>query len=120
MANEPITPTPESALGGSAETTPGTTRRRFLQGAGAAAGALVLGGIAGPSRGYAAPAAASVLPNGFNGDMSDLKHVVILMQENRSVDHYFGTLPGVRGFGDKQALRFQDGTSVFQQKDAKG
>lgn len=120
MANEPITPTLESALGGSDETTSGTTRRRFLQGAGAAAGALVLGGIAGPGRAYAAPAAASVLPNGFNGDMSDLKHVVILMQENRSVDHYFGTLPGIRGFGDKQALRFQDGTNVFQQKDAKG
>jgi phospholipase C len=42
------------------------------------------------------------------------------MQENRSLDHYFGTLPGVRGFDDKQALRFQDGTSVFQQKDANG
>ncbi len=26
------------------------------------------------------------------------------MQENRSFDHYFGTLRGVRGFGDKQAL----------------
>jgi phospholipase C len=52
--------------------------------------------------------------------MSDLKHIVILMQENRSLDHYFGTLPGVRGFSDKQALRFQDGTTVFQQKDASG
>ena len=29
-----------------------------------------------------------------------MKHVVILMQENRSFDHYFGTMPGVRGFGD--------------------
>lgn len=33
--------------------------------------------------------------------MSDLKHVVILMQENRSLDHYFGTFPGIRGFNDK-------------------
>jgi phospholipase C len=58
--------------------------------------------------------------SGFNGDMSDLRHVVILMQENRSFDHYFGALPGVRGFDDKQALTFQDGSSVFEQRDAGG
>ena len=39
------------------------------------------------------------------------------MQENRSFDHYFGTLSGVRGFGDKQALSYQNGTSIFQQPD---
>ena len=32
--------------------------------------------------------------------LSDIRHVVILMQENRSFDHYFGTLSGVRGFSD--------------------
>jgi phospholipase C len=32
--------------------------------------------------------------------LSDIEHVVILMQENRSFDHYFGTLSGVRGFSD--------------------
>jgi phospholipase C len=32
--------------------------------------------------------------------LSDVKHIVILMQENRSFDHYFGTLSGVRGFSD--------------------
>jgi phospholipase C len=26
---------------------------------------------------------------------------MILMQENRSFDHYFGSLSGVRGFGDQ-------------------
>src|ERR1700689_4258376 len=35
------------------------------------------------------------------GTIQDVKHVVILMQENRSFDHYFGTLRGVRGFGDR-------------------
>ena len=40
------------------------------------------------------------------------------MQENRSFDHYFGTLSGVRGFGDKQALTWQNGNSVFQQPDS--
>jgi phospholipase C len=117
MATDPVTPTSES--GG--ETTTGTTRRRFLQGAGVATGALMLGGIGGTGQATAAaPKPKYALPKGFKGNMSDLKHVVILMQENRSVDHYFGTLPGVRGFNDKQALRFQDGTTVFQQKDASG
>ena len=46
-----------------------------------------------------------------------MKHVVILMQENRSFDHYFGTLRGVRGFGDKQILTYPNGTSVFAQPD---
>ena len=113
MADDPIAPTPESGPGGA-------TRRRFLQGAGAAAGALMFGGIGGAGRAFAEPASGRGVPTGFRGDMSDLKHVVILMQENRSLDHYFGTLPGVRGFSDKQALRFPDGTSVFQQKDASG
>ena len=35
------------------------------------------------------------------GTIMDVEHVVILMQENRSFDHYFGTLRGVRGFGDR-------------------
>lgn len=35
------------------------------------------------------------------GALTDIEHVVILMQENRGFDHYFGTLSGVRGFGDR-------------------
>jgi phospholipase C len=35
-----------------------------------------------------------------SASLSDIAHVVILMQENRSFDHYFGTLSGVRGFSD--------------------
>jgi phospholipase C len=34
------------------------------------------------------------------GSLSKIEHVVVLMQENRSFDHYFGTMPGVRGFAD--------------------
>jgi phospholipase C len=41
------------------------------------------------------------LANGASNDLSAIKHVVVLMQENRSFDHYFGTMPGVRGFGEK-------------------
>jgi len=43
---------------------------------------------------------------------------VILMQENRSFDHYFGTLAGVRGFDDPDALKLPNGQSVFYQPDA--
>jgi phospholipase C len=34
------------------------------------------------------------------GTIQDVEHIVILTQENRSFDHYFGTLNGVRGFAD--------------------
>jgi phospholipase C len=47
----------------------------------------------------------------------DIQHVVILMQENRSFDHYSGTLSGVRGFDDPAALKLLDGQSVFHQPD---
>src|SRR5690348_1361888 len=50
----------------------------------------------------------------------DAEHVVILMQENRSFDHSFGTLRGVRGFNDPRALRLPNGNSVFVQTDAAG
>ncbi|WLQ43266.1 alkaline phosphatase family protein [Streptomyces laculatispora] len=96
------------------------TRRRMLRTAAVALGAMAAGPVAEAVGGARAGAAEYVLPKGFNGDMSDLKHVVILMQENRSFDHYLGQLPGVRGHHDKQVLRFQDGTDVFQQRDATG
>jgi phospholipase C len=39
-----------------------------------------------------------------SSNLRDIQHVVILMQENRAFDHYFGTLSGVRGFSDPHAL----------------
>ena len=51
------------------------------------------------------------------GSLRDVKHVVLLMQENRSFDHYFGTMAGVRGFGDTDAMRLSHGKSVFHQPD---
>jgi len=38
--------------------------------------------------------------------LTDIDHVVILIQENRSFDHYFGSYRGVRGFSD-QSVAFQ-------------
>jgi phospholipase C len=49
--------------------------------------------------------------------LNDIKHVVVLMQENRSFDHYFGTMAGVRGFSDPSALILPNGRSVFYQPD---
>jgi phospholipase C len=45
--------------------------------------------------------------------VSEIKHVVVLMQENRSFDHYFGAMPGVRGFADPSVQK-----SRFYQYDA--
>jgi phospholipase C len=39
-----------------------------------------------------------------------VKHVVILMQENRSFDHYFGALKGVRGFADRSTIMLPGGS----------
>ena len=70
------------------------TRREALRGAGAVGLAATAG--AGIEALFARAAAAE--PR--KGSLKDIEHVVILIQENRSFDHYFGTLSGVRGFGD--------------------
>jgi len=86
------------------------TRRRLLKGVAqlAAAAALM------PPNVRKALAQESTRP----GSLADIKHVVILMQENRSFDHYFGTMAGVRGFGDPDALQLASGRSVFYQPDS--
>jgi phospholipase C len=73
-----------------------------------------------------APAVAAVLPLNLNkalaipandrtGSIADVEHVIFLMQENRSFDHYFGTLRGVRGFADPHPVRLPSGRSVWHQ-----
>ncbi|MEV4557726.1 alkaline phosphatase family protein [Kitasatospora sp. NPDC049285] len=96
----------------------GLSRRGMLKAMGLLGGgsALAAGAAsAWPTDGAAAGTVAYALPDGFTGTIADLKHVVILMQENRSFDHYYGAMPGVRGFNDKQGLRFPNGTDVFSQ-----
>src|SRR5574340_1624748 len=79
------------------------SRRSFLARAAAVGGAAALSAWAGPiiDRAYASS------PGG--GSLSDIEHFVFLMQENRSFDHYFGTLRGVRGFDDPSPLWRQYG-----------
>jgi phospholipase C len=50
----------------------------------------------------------------------DAEHVVILMQENRSFDHCFGTLRGVRGFNDPRAVRLPNQNPVWLQTNVSG
>jgi phospholipase C len=70
-----------------------SSRRRLLKAALAAgAGALLPPSIA---------RAAAIAPDVRSGTLEDVQHVVILMQENRAFDHYFGSMAGVRGFGDR-------------------
>jgi phospholipase C len=51
--------------------------------------------------------------------IKDVEHIVILMQENRSFDHYFGAMKGVRGFGDRFPIPLESGKRVFYQSDGK-
>jgi autotransporter-associated beta strand protein len=50
-----------------------------------------------------------VAPTQPTGTIADVRHVVIFMQENRSFDHYYGTLHGVHGYSDHVMLTFQNG-----------
>ncbi|GGG81889.1 non-hemolytic phospholipase C [Parapedobacter pyrenivorans] len=51
--------------------------------------------------------------------IQDVQHIVILMQENRSFDHYFGAMKGVRGFGDRFPIPLESGQRAFHQSDGK-
>jgi phospholipase C len=62
--------------------------------------------LAGSDRVSLARRAGSIIERAYaadpagTGSLNDIEHVVLLMHENRSFDHYFGTLSGVRGFDD--------------------
>lgn len=50
----------------------------------------------------------------------DAEHVVFLMQENRSFDHMFGKMQGVRGFNDPRPHVLPNHNKVWLQQDASG
>ena len=74
------------------------SRRRFLQIAALAGAGTVAGTIVDQSLSH------RVIDHAFDfdpltsGSLAEVDHFVLLMQENRSFDHYFGTMSGVRGF----------------------
>ncbi len=85
------------------------SRRRFLKlSAGATAASVLTPAIA---------RAAAIEGNHRTRSIRDIEHIVVLMQENRSFDHYFGTMRGVRGFGDPHPATLPSGKSVFHQPD---
>lgn len=98
---------------------PDVSRRAFLRAAGAGTAALAAGSWlaacssspSGPAGGPAGSPVGSVPAGSLPGttalagptdaQLRQIDHVVVIMQENRSFDHYFGMRPGVRGFGDE-------------------
>ncbi len=125
MSKDPKKPLPEEG---------GITRRHFLSGiAGTAAHvgafgilpAAALEACSSDDNGGTPPGGqpdgGSPSPDGGQpdtGTIADVKHVVILMQENRSFDHYFGMLKGVRGFGDRTIMPVKTNKSALYQPDA--
>jgi len=93
---------------------PAVSRRQILSGA-TALGGISLGAAALPLSLRRAMSAS--LTGSAPGGIRDIQHIVILMQENRSFDHYFGTMPGVRGYADPTAIKLPNGNPVFYQPD---
>lgn len=90
-------------------------RREFLE-----KSSILLAGLGTSSVLHPAILKALAIDPAAQSTFYDAEHVVILMQENRSFDHAFGTLKGVRGFLDKRTFIKQDGHSAFFQKDKTG
>jgi phospholipase C len=89
-----------------------TDRRSFLKALGtpALAAALPLD----LSRALSIPA------HNRTGSIADVEHVIFLMQENRSFDHYFGMMRGVRGFADPRVMKLASGEPVWYQPNGTG
>jgi phospholipase C len=86
-------------------------RRQFLKMAATSAGAAAALTVFPESirRALAIPASRCT------GTVTDVEHIVVFMQENRSFDHYFGHLPGVRGYNDRFPIPLPGGVPVWYQ-----
>jgi len=86
------------------------SRREFIKKAGLLAGTL------GVFNHIPKSIQAALQINPANGSTYlDAEHIVLLMQENRSFDHSFGSLRGVRGFNDSRAVVLPDERPVWLQ-----
>src|SRR5215831_10363774 len=92
-----------------------STRRDFFRQA-----AALTGGAATMSTLLTSIERASAIDPQDNSSFLDARHIVILMQENRSFDHAFGMLRGVRGFNDPRAITQPNGNPVWLQSNAAG
>ena len=84
-------------------------RRRFLQVAG--------GGLASTFLSDSIARALAIPAHRRTRSINDVEHIVVLMQENRSFDHYFGAMRGVRGFSDPHPAVLPSGRPVWYQSD---
>ena len=84
-------------------------RRQFIRNVAAAAGSTAALGAFPP----AIARALAIAANNRTGTLQDVEHIVCLMQENRSFDHYFGSMAGVRGFADPFPIPVPD-TDLLQ------
>ncbi|AOK28089.1 MULTISPECIES: phosphocholine-specific phospholipase C [Burkholderia] len=87
------------------------SRRRFLQTVAQSTSAAAALTVLPESirRALAIPAASRT------GTIRDVEHIVVFMQENRSFDHYFGHLRGVRGYNDRFPIPLPNGKPVWYQ-----
>lgn len=90
-------------------------RREFLKKAGMLAGGAGLWSMLPPSL----KKAMAINPD-IGSTFYDAEHIVFLMQENRSFDHCFGSLQGVRGFNDPRAITLPNRNKVWLQTNQKG
>ncbi|HWJ30074.1 MAG TPA: alkaline phosphatase family protein, partial [Flavisolibacter sp.] len=91
------------------------SRRDFIKNAG-----LLTGGMGIYSALPASIRKAMSINPAKGSTFEDAEHIVFLMQENRSFDHCFGSLQGVRGFNDPRAIKLPNGNPVWLQSDANG
>jgi phospholipase C len=91
------------------------SRREFLR----KAALLAAGGTLGGALAASIQRALAIEPLAGSSYL-DAEHIVIIMQENRSFDHVFGMLAGVRGFNDPRAVTLPDGKPVWFQTGADG
>jgi phospholipase C len=91
------------------------TRRDFLKKAALFSGATAMGNFFPP----VIQKALSIDP-APGSSFQDAEHIVFLMQENRSFDHIFGSLQGVRGFNDPRAIRLPNDNRVWLQSNKDG
>jgi phospholipase C len=91
------------------------TRREFIKKAGLLSGMVGMNGLL-----PAAIQKALAIEPIAGSTWKDAEHIVILMQENRSFDHTFGTLKGVRGFNDPRAIQLPNGNPVWLQSNHAG
>src|ERR1700722_15323060 len=80
----------------------GLTRRELLKSLGffGAAAAVGTGAWRGPARPGARRVSEAMAAPPAGSDLGAIDHIVFLMMENRSYDHYFGAYPRGRGFND--------------------